>query len=101
MPEVAGEHAPSIRDYLNLFRRRKWIVVQAIVLVPAAAVALALRQQSLYQASAVVLLSQESQFVQLTGIPSVAGSEDPVRFAQTQAQLAQTPTVAARVLKAA
>ncbi|MHB8468722.1 MAG: tyrosine-protein kinase domain-containing protein [Gaiellaceae bacterium] len=99
--EMSTERAPTIRDYLNLFRRRKWLIIQAVVLIPVVAVFLALRQQSLYEASSNVLLGQESQFAQLTGIPSVSGSEDPVRFAQTQAQLAQIPAVAALVLKAA
>ncbi len=53
-------HAASLRDYLHVVRRRKWIILQAVVLVPAAAIAFSLHQQKLYQASAQVLLSSQN-----------------------------------------
>ena len=31
-------HAATLRDYLNVVRRRKWVILQAVVLVPLAAV---------------------------------------------------------------
>src|SRR3954466_896593 len=34
-----ASHAATLRDYLHVVRRRKWIIVQAVVLVPAAAIA--------------------------------------------------------------
>jgi len=99
--ENTGERAPTARDYLNILRRRKWIAVTAVVLVPLVAVGLALHQQSAYRASADVLLSQENLVAELTGTPTVSGSEDPATFAQTQVDLAQTPEVGRLVLKAA
>ena len=45
-------HAATLRDYLHVVQRRKWIILTAVVLVPAAAVAFSLHQQKLYQASA-------------------------------------------------
>ena len=33
-----GAHAATLRDYLHVVRRRKWIILLAVVLVPLAAV---------------------------------------------------------------
>ena len=91
-------HAATLRDYLHILRRRKWIVLQAVVLVPLAAVLFSLHQQKLYQASAQVLLSSQNLAAQLTGTQSAAGYQPPDRVAQTQADVARVPTLAQRVL---
>jgi uncharacterized protein involved in exopolysaccharide biosynthesis len=56
-PDPAREVDPprdgaSLRDYMRLLRRRKWILLQAVILVPAIAVALSTRQSPVYQADA-------------------------------------------------
>jgi len=89
-------HATTLRDYLHVVRRRKWIILQAVVLVPLAAVLFSLHQQKLYQASAQVLLSSQNLAAQLTGTQAV--SNPPDRVAQTQAELARVPQLAQRVL---
>jgi capsular exopolysaccharide synthesis family protein len=99
--EPQGHDHSSLRDYLRVLRRRKWLVIQAAVLVPAAAVALSLHQQRLYQASAEVLLSRQNLAAALTGTEDPNQSQQADRVVQTQADLARVPTVAARVLKAA
>ena len=91
----------SLRDYLRVLRRRKWLVIAVAVLVPAAAVALSLRQQRLYQASSEVLLSRQNLAAQLTNTQDPSLLQDPTRLIQTQANLARVPAVAARALKAA
>jgi succinoglycan biosynthesis transport protein ExoP len=93
-------HSLSLRDYLRVLRRRKWLVIQAVVLVPAAAVAISLRQQHLYQASSEVLLSRQNLAAALTNTQDQSLSQDPNRLVQTQASLARVPAVAERVLKA-
>jgi uncharacterized protein involved in exopolysaccharide biosynthesis len=55
LPEGVRQDA-TIRDYARLLLRRKWIILSTLVLVPALAVVLALRQPPLYQSSATVLL---------------------------------------------
>src|SRR5438552_19202261 len=92
-------HAATLRDYLQVVRRRKWIILQAVVLVPAAAVAFSLHQQKLYQASAQVLLSSQNLAAQLTGTQSTGMNLQPDRIAQTQADVARVPEVAKRVLR--
>lgn len=91
--------APQLRDYLRVLGRRKWIILQALIVVPLLAVLLSLREQPLYQATADVLLNRQDIAASLTNI------EDPTLFdanrnAQTQAQLARVPAVARRVIQA-
>jgi polysaccharide biosynthesis transport protein len=93
-----GSHAATLRDYLQVVRRRRWIILQAVVLVPLAAVLFSLHQQRLYQAQAQVLLSSQNLAAQLTNTQSTGINLQPDRIAATQADVARAPRVAARVL---
>ncbi len=95
------EHGTTLRDYLRVVRRRKWVIVMAVVLVPAAAVAFSLQQQRLYSASADVLLVQQNLGTQLNGLTDPTVYQQPDRKAQTQADIARSPEVARRALEAA
>jgi capsular exopolysaccharide synthesis family protein len=87
-------HVSTLRDYLHVARRRKWIIAQAAVIVPLAALAFSLNQQAKYQGSAQVLLSQGPDLSnQITGTSSYT-STPADRVAQTQASLARVPAVA-------
>jgi Mrp family chromosome partitioning ATPase len=101
---VQGGHrdqGATLRDYLRVVRRRKWIILQAVVLVPAAAVAFSLQQQKLYRASADVLLVQQNLATQLNGITDPTVYQQADRKAQTQADLARGPEVARQALRLA
>jgi polysaccharide biosynthesis transport protein len=91
-----GHDASTLRDYLRVVRRRRWVIVQAVVLVPLAAVVLSLQQQHRYQGSAEVLLSQQNLALQLNGAQDPTLLQPADRTAQTQADLARVPTVAKR-----
>ena len=91
----------SIRDYAALLLRRKWIVLGALVLVPACAVALALRQPAVYRSTASVATKEGNLAATVSGIQDNSFYADPNRLAQTQIALAETPKVAAQVLKRA
>jgi succinoglycan biosynthesis transport protein ExoP len=104
MSDSAGIHTTqrsSLREYLTTLRRRKWVIAQAVVLLPAAAIAFSLHQQKLFRAHAEVLLSQQNLANQLTGITDPAQYQQPDRIAQTQADLARVPEVARRTLAVA
>jgi succinoglycan biosynthesis transport protein ExoP len=90
----------TLRDYLEVLKRRKWVVLLLLLLVPVVAVLLSLRQPALYEASAQVLISRQNLATQLEGLTDPT-TTDPGRAAQTQAQLARVPEVARRALKAA
>jgi succinoglycan biosynthesis transport protein ExoP len=91
-------HATSLRDYLRVASRRKWVIAQAIILLPAVAVGLSLHQRKMYRASAEVLLATQNVANQLNGINDPTLSQDADRHAQTQADLARVPTVARQTL---
>jgi Mrp family chromosome partitioning ATPase len=91
----------TLRDYLRVARRRKWMIAAAIVLVPLIAVALSLQQQKMYRATAEVLLATPNVANQLTGITDPAVTQDAARRAQTQADLARVPDVARGALRLA
>jgi capsular exopolysaccharide synthesis family protein len=89
----------ALRDYLHVVRRGKWIIAQALLIVPLAAFAFSLNQTPRHQASAQVLLSQQDIGSQLTGTQSY--NNDPAdRQTQTQANLARVPAVAQRAINA-
>jgi receptor protein-tyrosine kinase len=89
-----------LRDYLRVVRRRKWIIAQAVLLVPLAAVLFSLQQEKRYQGTAEVWLNQQNLATQLNGgtDPNVYQQAD--RVAQTQANLARVREVARRTLAA-
>jgi polysaccharide biosynthesis transport protein len=96
---AAPQDVSPIREYLAILRRRKWIVVLGLLLVPLVAVLLSLQQPALYQSSAEVLLKHQSLAGGLTGIQDTVFT-DPRRTAATQARIAQAPPVGERVISA-
>jgi Mrp family chromosome partitioning ATPase/capsular polysaccharide biosynthesis protein len=85
--------AVTLHDYLRVVRRRKWIVVEAALLLTLAAVVFSLHQERLYEASADVLLSAENLSGAIPGTPLNGLSQEPERTTQTQAQVARVPEV--------
>jgi succinoglycan biosynthesis transport protein ExoP len=94
--------APSpTLDYLSVLRARKSVVVLTLLVVPVIALFFSLREQPLYQTNATVLLQDQNPAGNLAGAPDLSSSAQPDRFAQTQADLARSPTVIERTLAAA
>jgi len=83
-----------LTDYIALLRRRKWVLILTALAVPAIAIVLSLRAAPTYQASAKVLLSQQS----VNGAAQ-SSAVDPARAAQTQADFARTQEVVGAVVK--
>ncbi|HZQ03851.1 MAG TPA: polysaccharide biosynthesis tyrosine autokinase [Gaiellaceae bacterium] len=96
----AGAQQRGLTDYLRILRRRKWYVLATTVLVVALSVAFALRQPKEYRARSQVLLTRSDIAAVVTGAPQdPALSEDPARYAQTQATIARSGAIAALALK--
>jgi polysaccharide biosynthesis transport protein len=89
------EQTSALQQYLRTLRRRKWIVLQALILTPLAAAFLSLRQQPQYQSTASVLLGDETIASVLAGSADSASAD---RIAQTQADIARTPEVLRRAI---
>ncbi|MBE2314507.1 P-loop NTPase [Solirubrobacter sp. CPCC 204708] len=89
----------SLRDYLHVVVRRKWVIVATVVLVTAAALGYSLLQEKTYQAASQVLLGRQNLANLLSGLGDQQIGNDFQRIAQTQAELARSPEVAALVLQ--
>ena len=89
----------GLTDYLRIVRRRKWYVIGTTILVAALAVAFSLRQQKVYQAQSQVLLSRVDIAGAITGAQNPSFSEDPARYAATQASIARSSALAALAIK--
>jgi polysaccharide biosynthesis transport protein len=92
------EDQSVMQRYLGVLRRRKWLVALAVVVTPAAALVFSLHQGQLYSASAEVYLSHQDVAAVLTNTTDPQINQLPDRYAQTQAELAREPAVAARAL---
>jgi tyrosine-protein kinase len=100
MNEKASHNDASLRDYLQVLRRRGWLVLAAVVLVPTLAVLLSLRGQSLYQSKAQVLLSHQNLASSLTmNVQDPSAFVQADRLAQTQANVARVPEIARSMLE--
>lgn len=91
----------TLADYVAILRRRKWVVLPSLLIVPLVAVLLTALQQTTYRASSEVLLSRQNLAATLAGIPDVLPYQDPERLLATQTSLARAPAVAERAVKAA
>ncbi len=100
-PDAAAQQR-NLTDYLRVLRRRKWVIVFTTVLVALLTVGFSLREQKAYQASAQVLINRQDLASTVTGTPQDPTlSEDPGRYAATQASVARSPTVAEMAIKQA
>ncbi len=88
----------DLAEFLKIIRRRAWIVVLAVLLLPSAAVYYSERQPDRYEATSKVLLSRQNLAATISGIPDYTFYDPSV--AQTQAELAKDSQVAQRTLRA-
>lgn len=88
----------GLTDYLAILDRRKWVIVQSVLIVAVVAFVLSARQESVHAASADVLLTRQSLSNIVTGVTSPDAYGDPARFVETQAGLARAPAVAERAI---
>jgi polysaccharide biosynthesis transport protein len=75
------------RHYLRVLRRRKWVVVLAVIVVVGTALTVSLLQTPVYQASADLLIQPAANVSQSVFNPSNGGVGDPIREIQTQIQI--------------
>ena len=93
---------PSVLDYLEILRRRKWVFLLAVVLVPAVAVLLSMREPAVYQASARYLLSGENPADDFSGTPPpYVDATTAARAAQTEAERARSLELASTAIEEA
>ncbi|MEN3336700.1 MAG: Chain length determinant protein, partial [Acidobacteriota bacterium] len=91
----------TLADYLAILNRRKWLILLPLILAPAVTVLLSSRQEPLYRASADVYVKRSDVAVAVAGVTNPALQQDPVRYMQTQADVARDPKLAQMVVDAA
>jgi succinoglycan biosynthesis transport protein ExoP len=99
-PDLRRSDVLTVRDYVAVLQRRKWLIALTALALPIAAVLLTLQQTELHQASAQVLVNRQNLAADIVGAPSADPRVEPQRLIETQAALAATPAVAEAVLKA-
>ncbi len=82
--------------FLAILRRRAWVIVLAVLLVPGAAVGLSLLQEKQYSASASLLFRDPQLDQKLFGSTFLEDSVDPAREAATNVSLVSLDEVALR-----
>lgn len=91
----------SLHDYLHVLRRRKWILILSVVVLPLAALVFSLSREPLYKAGSTVLITNQDLSSAVLGLDPFVNRPSSERSAQTQADLARTEEVAARTVEAA
>lgn len=79
----------ELRDYLNVIRARKWVIVQAVIIVTLAALVASLISPPSYQAQAKILISERDAGAAIIGTSIGEFANQPERGLQTQVQLMQ------------
>jgi succinoglycan biosynthesis transport protein ExoP len=96
MKEPFKDRPTTVADYFAIVRRRKWIVLLPILAAGIFAFVISSGHSPLYRASARILVDRTSPVTAITNVgdPSLG---DPIRFLTTQANIASSPELAARV----
>jgi succinoglycan biosynthesis transport protein ExoP len=97
---TSDDSVATLHDYLRVLKRRKWIVITAVVLAPLAAILLSNRGPRPYEASAQVLVNRQNLPGSLSGVNDPT-QLDSTRVLATQAQFARLPAVAGAALRSA
>jgi succinoglycan biosynthesis transport protein ExoP len=95
MNETFSNRPTTVADYLAILRRRKWVVIVPPLAAAAAAFMLSMGQSPLYRTSAQVLVNQTQGVSNIINL-DIAGN-DPLRFLTTQASIARSPELLAKV----
>src|SRR5580693_6205502 len=90
----------ALAHYAAVLWRRKLVLIAAIIIVPAVAVVIALRQTPLYASTDQVLLNRQNLVDAVSGAQGTSDTQpgDLARDAQTQADIAMSPSVASLAL---
>ena len=79
----------DLRDYLNVIRARKWIIIQTVAIFAIGALVFSLLQPPVYEGQAKVLIAEKGSSVDVFGSLGLDVSSQPERGLQTQVQLMQ------------
>ncbi|MDP3630345.1 MAG: Wzz/FepE/Etk N-terminal domain-containing protein, partial [Actinomycetota bacterium] len=89
----------ELRDYLSVIRARKWVIIQAVVIVTLTALVVSFLQAPSYEGTAKVLISGQDTGSAILGTAISELSSQPERGLQTQVQLMQLRPLAESVIR--
>jgi succinoglycan biosynthesis transport protein ExoP len=99
--EAFANSPTTLKDYVAILGRRKWIIIILPVVAGLTAFVVSRQEAPLYQAKAEVLVNRSAGVVTaVTGVQDPA-TFDPERFLTTTAMVARSPELAVRVVRAA
>lgn len=99
-PAAQAIAEPALFDRLfRILRMRKWVVLQAVVIVPLVVLGLSLLQTKTYSASASLLFHQSSDALSSLDNNNSSSAVDPARVFATNQQLISLPVIAARTAR--
>jgi succinoglycan biosynthesis transport protein ExoP len=101
MSDKFSNRPTALADYVAIFRRRLWIIVLPLVLVPAMALLLSSEQKSVYEASAEIYVKRADIAAAVAGVTDPTLQVDPTRFLKTKASVVRSPRLAERVVERA
>jgi succinoglycan biosynthesis transport protein ExoP len=101
MSQMISNRPTSLADYLAILRQRWWMVAIPLVIAPVGAYIVAKTERSVYEASSTVYINRTPATATATGIYDQSAATDPVRFFQTQADLARQPELLDQAAKVA
>jgi capsular exopolysaccharide synthesis family protein len=90
----------ELRDYLNIMYVRRWVIIQAVLVVTVAALAVSLVQTRTYMGEAKILITEQDVGAAIFG-SSTGNIGDSVRGLDTQVQLVQLLPMAELAVKSA
>lgn len=96
-----AQEGTSLNDYVRVLRRRKWILLVSIVVIPLTAALISARETPLYKSTTTVFLSTKDYSTAITNIEPQTVFVTPERLAETQSALALSQTVAEKTVEAA
>lgn len=89
----------ELRDYLNVISARRWVIIQAIVIVAVTALAVSFVQPKVYEGTARVLISEKDSAAALFGSVLPEISSQPERGLLTQVELMQLRPLAENTIR--
>jgi polysaccharide biosynthesis transport protein len=95
------ERPPTLTQYLAVLRRRKWVMLPPLLLIPAIAFLLAQQQPSEYRATSQVLLNRQDVVTAMLSQQPNSAYLDPERLLATQSDVARSAALLRRVVRAA
>src|SRR6266850_6751781 len=94
---VSGTEPATIRDYLFVILKRKWLILSLVLVVTSLVTILAYRAPSIYQAESTIRIEQKTRNILATQGIVITSQADP-NFWGTQLKLLQNPALARQVV---